>query len=182
RAGGVGAARRRKEDARLITGRTNWTENIVLPGMLHMAILRSPMAHARITNVDVSEALALPGVIAAFTGRDVADTQGSLPCAWPVTEDLVMPNRPPVAVDEVRYRGEPVAVVVARTRAAAVDALGAIDVDYEPLPVVLDMETALGEGADLVHSDKGTNAAYTWVFDSGAAGTGGGTDDAFANA
>src|SRR5215475_3925634 len=178
----VGSARRRKEDARLITGRTNWTENIVLPGMLHMAILRSPMAHARIANVDVSEALALPGVFAAFTGRDVADTQGSLPCAWPVTEDLVMPNRPPVAVDEVRYTGEPVAVVIARSRAAAADALGAIDVDYEPLPIVLDMESALAEGADLVHSDKGTNAAYTWVFDSGAAGTGGGTEDAFANA
>jgi carbon-monoxide dehydrogenase large subunit len=178
----VGAPRRRKEDERLITGRTNWTENIVLPGLLHMAILRSPMAHARITHIDATPALSEPGVVAVFTGRDVADIQGSLPCAWPVTEDIVMPDRPPVAVDEVRYTGEPVAVVVARTRAAAADALGAIDVDYEPLPVVLDMEAALAVGADLVHSDKGTNASYTWIFDSAAAGTGGSTEDAFAAA
>src|SRR5688500_14074217 len=119
--GEVGAPRRRKEDARLITGRTMWTENIVLPGMLHLAILRSPFAHARITSVDTAPALAEPGVVAAFSGRDVADAQGSLPCAWPVTEDMVHPDHPALAVDEVRHVGEPVAVVLARTRAAALD-------------------------------------------------------------
>ncbi|MCW6010468.1 xanthine dehydrogenase family protein molybdopterin-binding subunit [Micromonospora sp. CPCC 205371] len=181
-AGEVGAARKRKEDARLITGRTMWTENITLPGMLHLAILRSPMAHARITRVDTSAALREPGVVTAFSGRDVADTQGSLPCAWPVTEDMVHPDHPPLAVDEVRHVGEAVAVVVARDRASAVDALAVIEVDYEPLPVVLDMEDALAEDARLVHADKGTNKAYTWVFDSGEAGTGQGVDAAFAGA
>ncbi|MEH1128755.1 xanthine dehydrogenase family protein molybdopterin-binding subunit [Micromonospora sp. CPCC 206061] len=181
-AGEVGAARKRKEDARLITGRTMWTENITLPGMLHLAILRSPMAHARVTRVDTSAALREPGVVTAFSGRDVADTQGSLPCAWPVTEDMVHPDHPPLAVDEVRHAGEAVAVVVARDRASAVDALASIEVDYEPLPVVLDMEEALAEDARLVHADKGTNKAYTWVFDSGEAGTGQAVDAAFAGA
>lgn len=77
----VGAARHRKEDARLITGHTMWTDNIALPGMLHLAILRSPVAHARITGIDVSAARDLPGVVDVFTGRDVAEVQGSMPCA-----------------------------------------------------------------------------------------------------
>jgi carbon-monoxide dehydrogenase large subunit len=178
----VGAPRRRKEDARLITGRTMWTENITLPGMLHLAILRSPLAHARITRIDTAAARQQSGVVAVFTGRDVADIQGSLPTAWPVTADIVLPDHPPLAVDEVRHSGEAVAVVAARSRADALDALAAIDVDYEPLPVVLDMEAALAEGADLVHADKGTNRAYDWVFDSGEAGSGGAVDEAFAGA
>jgi aerobic carbon-monoxide dehydrogenase large subunit len=181
-AGEVGAARRRKEDARLITGRTLWTENVILPGMLHLAILRSPMAHARITRLDLEPALREPGVVAAFAGRDVADVQGALPCAWPVTEDMVFPDRPALAVDEVRFAGEAVAVVVARSRAAALDALGAIDVEYDPLPVVLDLDAAVAEGAPLVHADKGTNKAYTWIFDSAAAGTGGAVDAALGEA
>jgi aerobic carbon-monoxide dehydrogenase large subunit len=178
----VGAPRRRKEDARLITGRTMWTENVTLPGMLHLAILRSPVAHARITGVDVSAALREPGVIAAFSGRDVADEQPGLPCAWPVTEDIVLPNHPPIAVDEVCHVGEAVAIVVARSRAAAVDALAAIEVEYEDLPVVLDMEAALADGAPTAHSDQSTNRSYTWVFDSAEAGSGGAVGEAFADA
>jgi carbon-monoxide dehydrogenase large subunit len=178
----VGAPRRRKEDARLITGRTVWTENVTLPGMLHLAILRSPVAHARITGVDVSAALREPGVITAFSGRDVADEQPGLPCAWPVTEDIVSPNHPPIAVDEVCHVGEAVAVVVARSRAAAVDALAAIEVGYEDLPVVLDMEAALADGAATAHSDQSTNRSYTWVFDSAEAGSGGAVSEAFADA
>jgi carbon-monoxide dehydrogenase large subunit len=168
----VGRARLRKEDARLLTGRTRWTENITLPGMLHLAILRSPHAHARISRVDVSGALRQPNVVAAFSGADVAETQGTLACAWPVTEDIVLPTYRPLAVDEVRHVGEPVAVVVARDRAGAVDALEAIEVDYQPLPAVLGLEAALADGAPLVHADAGTNKCYTWVFDSGQAGTG----------
>src|SRR5690606_3749077 len=178
----VGRARLRKEDARLITGRTQWTDNITLPGMLHMAILRSPMAHARITRLDVAPALARPNVVAAFAGADVAETQGSLPCAWPVTEDMVHPGHPPLAVTEVRHVGEPVAVVIARDPASAVDALEAIEVEYEPLPVVLDLEEALAEGAPLVHAETGTNRCYTWVFDSAEAGTGGDVATAAAEA
>ncbi|GAA0920777.1 xanthine dehydrogenase family protein molybdopterin-binding subunit [Streptomyces thermoalcalitolerans] len=163
----VGRARLRKEDARLITGQTNWTDNIGVPGLLHLAVLRSPMAHARIERIDVSPALERPGVVAAFTGRDLADDLGSLPCAWPVTEDMVLPDHPPLALDEVRHAGDPVAVVVARDRYAAADALEAIEVDYEPLPPVLDLEEALAEGAPLVHADKGTNRAYVWPLKTG---------------
>ncbi|MDG6109013.1 xanthine dehydrogenase family protein molybdopterin-binding subunit [Dactylosporangium aurantiacum] len=170
-AGEVGAARRRKEDARLITGRTRWTDNIALPGMLHLAILRSPHASARVVSVDVRPALRQPGVIDAFSGADVADVQGSLPCAWPVTEDIVHPVRPPLADGYVRHHGEAVAVVVARDRDSAVDALEAIEVEYEPLPPVLDLAAAARDEG-LVHPDKGTNRSYTWVFDSAQAGTG----------
>ncbi|MER6573108.1 xanthine dehydrogenase family protein molybdopterin-binding subunit [Streptomyces sp. NPDC001093] len=163
----VGRRRLRKEDARLITGQTNWTDNIQVAGLLHLAILRSPMAHARVTRVDVSPALEYPGVVAAFCGADLAEGLGSLPCAWPVTEDIVLPDHPPVAVDEVRYAGDPVAVVVARDRYAAADALEAIEVDYDPLPPVLDLEAALAEGAPLVHTGKGTNRCYTWPLATG---------------
>ncbi|MEU0599519.1 xanthine dehydrogenase family protein molybdopterin-binding subunit [Streptomyces sp. NPDC006393] len=163
----VGRARLRKEDARLITGQTNWTDNISVTGLLHLAILRSPMAHARIERIDVSPALQRPGVVAAFSGRDLADGLGSLPCAWPVTEDMVLPDHPPLALDEVRHAGDPVAVVVARDRYAAADALEAVEVDYEPLPPVLDLEDALAERAPLVHADKGTNRAYVWPLRTG---------------
>jgi carbon-monoxide dehydrogenase large subunit len=163
--GELGRGRRRKEDAKLLTGQTTWTDNITLPGLLHMAVLRSPMAHAKILSVDVSAALELPGVIAAFSGADLADVMGtSLPCAWPVTPDTVMPAHTPLAIDEVRYVGDGVAVVVARSRYAAADALEAIAVDYEQLPAVVDMEEALQDGAPLVHSDKGTNRCFLFDF------------------
>ncbi|WAX57609.1 xanthine dehydrogenase family protein molybdopterin-binding subunit [Jatrophihabitans cynanchi] len=179
----IGKARRRKEDQHLITGRTTWTDNMVLPGMLHLAILRSPMAHARITSIDVSAARTRPGVVAAFSGQDFAETQGSLPCAWPVTKDMVNPGHPSIAVTQVNHVGEAVAVVAARTKAEAQDALEAIEIDYEPLPVVLDMEAALADGADLVHPDNtSSNKSYTWVFDSGEAGTGGKMEDALSGA
>jgi carbon-monoxide dehydrogenase large subunit len=161
----VGAARRRKEDARLITGRTQWTDNIQLPGMLYVAFLRSPMAHARITRVDTSAALHHPGIVAAFSGRDFAGEQGSLPCAWPVTEDIVMPDHPPMAVDEVRYVGEAVACVIATDRYKASDALEAIEIDYEPLPAVLDMTEALKEGSPKVH--EAGNRSFVWKFAQG---------------
>ena len=161
----LGRARLRKEDARLVTGQTNWTDNIVLPGMLHMAFVRSPMAHARITSVDLSAARAIPGVIAAFSGADFAEEQGSLPCAWPVTEDIVIPAHPPMATEEVRYVGEAVAVVVARDRYTAADAAAVVDVGYEPLPPVLDMRTALDEGSPKVHAEG--NKSFEWVFAQG---------------
>jgi aerobic carbon-monoxide dehydrogenase large subunit len=160
-----GRARLRKEDARLVTGQTNWTDNIVLPGLLQMAFVRSPMAHARITSVDLSAARGVPGVIAAFSGADFADEQGSLPCAWPVTPDIVIPAHPPMAVDEVRYVGEAVAVVVARDRYTAADAAALVDVSYEPLPPVLDMRTALDESSPKVH--EAGNKSFEWTFANG---------------
>jgi aerobic carbon-monoxide dehydrogenase large subunit len=161
----LGRARLRKEDARLITGQTNWTDNILLPGMVHMAFARSPYAHARITSVDLSAARAIPGVIAVFSGADFADEQGSLPCAWPVTPDIVIPAHPPMAVDEVRYVGEAVACVIARDRYTAADAVSAVDVDYEPLPPVLDIRTALAEDSPKVH--EAGNKSYEWTFGGG---------------
>ncbi|HLQ55721.1 MAG TPA: xanthine dehydrogenase family protein molybdopterin-binding subunit [Streptosporangiaceae bacterium] len=164
-AGELGKARLRKEDDRLITGQTSWTDNITLPGLVHMALLRSPYAHARITRVDLSAARAQPGVIAAFAGADLADEQGSMPCVWPVTDDIVMPAYPPMAVDEVRYVGDAVACVVARDRYAAADALATIDVDYEPLPPVLDMRAALDENSPKVH--EAGNKCYEWTLANG---------------
>jgi carbon-monoxide dehydrogenase large subunit len=161
----LGRARLRKEDARLVTGQTNWTDNVVLPGMLHMCFVRSPMAHARITSVDLSAARAMPGVVAAFSGADFAAEQGSLPLAWPVTEDIVIPPHPPMATDEVRYVGEAVAVVVARDRYTASDAMAAVDVSYEPLPPVLDIRAALEEDSPKVHPQG--NKSYEWIFAQG---------------
>ncbi|MGW0593702.1 xanthine dehydrogenase family protein molybdopterin-binding subunit [Streptosporangium sp. NPDC002607] len=170
----VGRARRRKEDARLVTGRTTWTDNIQLPGMMYVAFLRSPMAHARITRVDTSAASGQPGVVAVYSGRDFAGEQGSLPCAWPVSEDIVIPDHPPMAVDEVRYVGEAVACVVATDRYRAADALEAIEIDYEPLDAVLDMTEALAEGSPKVH--EAGNQAFTWKF------AGGDIEEAFRDA
>ncbi|MBM7771563.1 carbon-monoxide dehydrogenase large subunit [Actinokineospora baliensis] len=178
----VGKARLRKEDARLITGRTRWTDNLSVPGLLHLAFLRSPVAHAKITSIDVEEARHRPGVIAVFTGRDLAEAQGSLPCAWPITADQKAPTAPSLAVDQVNFAGEAVAVVVARGNAEAHDALEAIEVEYEDLPVVLDMTAAVADGADLVHADLGTNKSAHWVFDSAEAGTGGDVEQAIADA
>ena len=161
----IGKRRTRKEDARLITGQTNWTDNIQLPGLAHVAFLRSPQAHAKISRVDVSAARQMPGVIAAYSGADFAAEQGSLPCAWPVTPDIVIPDHPPMATDEVRYVGEIVACVVARDRYAAADALEQIDVDYETLPPVLDMAAALADGSPKVH--EAGNKSFEWVFANG---------------
>lgn len=169
----IGKARRRKEDARLITGRTRWTDNITLPGMVHFAVLRSTVAHARITNIDTSAAREMPGVLAVYTADDL-DPEGAigLPCAWPITPDMKWPRRPVLAQGTVNYAGEGIAVVVARSPGEAYDALAEIDVDYDELPVVLGLENALADDAPLVHDDLGTNRSAVWTFDSAEAGSG----------
>ena len=167
----------RKEDPNLVTGRANWTDNIKLPGTLHFALLRSPFAHAKVTHLDVSDALEQPGVVAAFTGEDLADEwPGGVPCAATVTEDQNTPFHPPIVTDEVKYMGDVVAVVLATDRYKAQDALEFIEVDYEPLGVVVDMESALEEGAPLVHEDLGTNECFNWAAEAGD------VDGAFSNA
>jgi carbon-monoxide dehydrogenase large subunit len=171
-AGEVGQPRRRKEDRRLLTGRTRYTDNITLPGMLHLAMVRSPYAHARITSVDTSAATASPGVVAVFTGADLADSHASLPCAWPITPDQKAPHHSAVAVDHVAFAGEIVAVVVARTNREARDATELVEVEYDELPVVLDLEAA-NAGEPFAHPDLGTNNSAHWVYDSAASGTGG---------
>jgi carbon-monoxide dehydrogenase large subunit len=180
-AGEVGSPRRRKEDRRLITGRTRWTDNLQFPGMLHMAMVRSPMAHARITSIDVSAAKASPGVVAVLTGADIDAEQGSLPCAWPITPDQKAPAHKAIAVDTVNFAGEVVAAVIARSSAEAHDAVELVDVDYEELPVVLDLAEAAA-GGELTHPDLATNVSAQWIFDSGEAGTGGNVEDAIAEA
>jgi len=173
----VGGGVPRKEDPALVTGRANWTDNIKLPGMLHMAVLRSPFAHAKITNLDVSGALDQPGVVAAFKADDLAeDWAAAMPCAWPVTEDIKMPDHWPLAKDEVNFMGDAVAVVIADDRYTAQDALEFIEVDYEPLDVVVDMEEAIKDDAPLVHEDLGTNTSFVWPLEVGD------VDDAFEQA
>ncbi|MFW6034594.1 MAG: xanthine dehydrogenase family protein molybdopterin-binding subunit [bacterium] len=172
----VGHAHLRKEDARLVTGHATWTDNIQVPGVLHMAMVRSPVAHARITNVDLSAAKEQPGVVAAFSGADLAGAwQASLPSVWAVTPDVKEPPHWPLAQDKVRYVGDGVAVVVATSRAAAVDAADYVDVEYDSLPAVTDVEEAL-RGEVLVHEDAGTNRCYQYHWDSGN------VDDVFSKA
>jgi aerobic carbon-monoxide dehydrogenase large subunit len=170
----VGGGVPRKEDPALVTGRAHWTDNIKLPGMLHIALLRSPFAHAKITHLDVSSALEQPGVVAAFTGEDLAEEwPGGVPCGWTVTDEQKAPFHPPIVQDEVKYMGDAVAVVVATDRYRAQDALEFIEVDYEPLDVVTNVEEALKEDSPLVHEDLGTNECYTWPLATGD------IDDAF---
>ena len=149
--------------------------------MLHMAMVRSPHAHAKITTIDVDEAKAAPNVVAVITGKDVAEEQGSMPNAWPITTDQVTPAHPPVAVDRVTFAGEIVAVVVARTAAEARDAAELVDLDYEELPAALDLKES-AEDKVLAHPDLGTNKSAFWKFDSAEAGTGGSVDEAIEKA
>src|SRR6478672_3586148 len=177
----IGAARKRKEDQRLITGRTKWTDNIQLRGMQHLAMVRSPFAHATITGIDTSAAKASPGVLAVLTGEDVKDIQGGMANAWPITEDQKAPVHPAIAVDHVAFAGEIVAVVIARSAAAARDAAELVDVDYDELPPVLDLRAAATDKV-LAHPSLGTNKSAFWQFDSAGAGTGGPIDEAIEKA
>ncbi|HEY3208365.1 MAG TPA: xanthine dehydrogenase family protein molybdopterin-binding subunit [Actinomycetota bacterium] len=164
----VGAEVRRKEDPELITGEARYTDDISVPGMLCMHVVRSPFAHARVTSIDVSKALAMEGVFAAFSGQDLAgDWAGPMLMAWPVTEDINNPPHWPLTKDTARYQGDGVAVVVAESRAVAADAAEAVEVDYEPLDAVVDMEAALKEGTPLVHAEIGTNKCFTWTLTNG---------------
>jgi carbon-monoxide dehydrogenase large subunit len=182
----IGNDRRRKEDQRLITGRTKWTDNIQLTGMLHLAMVRSPFAHATITHIDTSEAKTAPNVVAVLTGADLGESQGVNINAWPITPDQVTPTHVPMPADRVAFAGEIVAVVVARSAAEARDAAELVDVDYEELPAALDLKEAAAadasNGGAIAHPDLGTNKSAFWQFDSAGAGTGGSVDEAIEKA
>jgi aerobic carbon-monoxide dehydrogenase large subunit len=178
----VGKPRTRREDARLITGRSRYTDAITPHGTLFMYVVRSPIAHATITGVDKSAAEQSPGVLGVYTGADLGVEAVGLPHAWPLSPDEKAPQRPLLANGTVHFAGEGVAVVVARTLAEARDAADLVEIDYEPLEPVLDMTAAVAEGANLVHPDLGTNKNTTWVFDSAGAGTGSDIDAAIAAA
>ena len=163
----VGQALRRKEDPRMITGRGRYVDDMVVPGMLYMAVVRSPEAHAKIVSIDASAAKALPGIHGVFTGEDL-DLGAGLPMAWvPPGVEINTPEHWPLAKGEVKYVGQGVAVVVGEDKYAVVDAAEQVFVDYEPLPVVVDPEKALEAGSPLVHEEFGTNSTHEWSIGGG---------------
>ncbi|HXH11731.1 MAG TPA: glyceraldehyde dehydrogenase subunit alpha [Alphaproteobacteria bacterium] len=169
----VGSRIKRREDPRLIMGRGTYVDDVQLPRMTYAAILRSPYAHARIRSINVDRAKALPGVVAVITG---ADLQGkNVPCGWTLPDMKVAPH-PALAVGKVRYTGDAVAVVVAEERYIARDALDLIEVDYEPLPVVVDAEKAIEPGAPQLHDEVPNNTTFVWKV------AGGDVDKAFREA
>jgi aerobic carbon-monoxide dehydrogenase large subunit len=152
----LGQPLRRREDFKFVTGKGRYTDDLKAPGMLHMAVLRSPHAHAVIRQVDLSSAKAAPGVRLALSGEDLAGKIGSIVPNW-IMPGTKVPDRPVVAVDRVRFVGECVALVVAETQTMAHDAIGLIDVDYEILPAVVDEEAAIREGAPQLHDNVPNN-------------------------
>jgi carbon-monoxide dehydrogenase large subunit len=163
-----GSGIKRREDPRLVTGTGLFTDDLKLPGMTYAAILRSPYAHAKITRLDATAAKGAAGVLAVITGRDVAGKVAPVPCAWNVPGcDLKTPPHPALAVEKVRYVGDGVAMVIAESRAAARDAVDLIDVDYDPLPAVVDPEQAAGAGAPQLHAEVPRNLGFTWPVSGG---------------
>src|SRR5919199_2200407 len=163
----VGMPIKRREDPRLITGTATYVDDLHLPEMTYMAVLRSPYAHARLVRLDPQAARQDPRVLAVFTGDDVKEVPGPLPIGEIDLPDLKSPKHYPLAVGKVRHVGEPIAVVVATDRYAARDALEGIAVDYDPLPAAVDMEKALEQGAPVVHEEWHDNLAYTFSISAG---------------
>ena len=164
---GIGAAVRRKEDYRFLTGRGQYTDDINRPGQRYAYILRSPHAHAAITSIDTSKAAKSPGVIAVFTGKDMADAGvGGIPCGWLVTsadgEPMKEPTHPAMAVDRVRHVGDQVAIVIAESYRQARDAAERIEVDYQELPAVVSMPEAIQDGAPQIYDEAPNNICFDW--------------------
>ena len=165
-----GSGIKRREDPRLITGSATYTDDVKLPGLVYAMFVRSPYAHARLKSVDTKAARNAPGVVAIYTGKDLADRLVSVPCAWNVPGcDLKVPPHPLLAVDKVRYVGDAVAMVVAETRAQARDAVDLIEADYDPLPATADPEKAAAQGAAQLHTEVPGNIAFTWTVSGGDA-------------
>ena len=163
----VGQSLRRKEDPRLITGRAKYVDDLTLPAMLYMAVVRSPEAHANIVSIDTSAALAHPGVHGVYTGEDMSDLLAPLPMAWaPPGVEMKMPERWPLARGKVCHVGDAVAMVIGEDRYGVVDAAQLVNVEYEPLPVIIDVEEALKDEI-LVHESLGTNKTHEWSMGGG---------------
>ena len=157
----VGYPLERKEDDRLTTGGGRYIADLLVPGTLHLAFVRSAYAHARLRSIDVSKARAVPGVVAVVTGEDIRDEIHPLPLP------VVLPAFParyptfwPLAIDKVKFHGEPIAAVVGTDAYAAEDAAELVEIEYEPLPAVVDAEAALGPDAPLVHEDWDDNLMF----------------------
>ncbi|RIH82152.1 Carbon monoxide dehydrogenase large chain [Meiothermus luteus] len=172
-----GKAMKRVEDPRFITGSGNYTDDMVLPGMVHVAMVRSPYAHARIKKIDPSKALAMPGVLAVITGQEMIEAGiKSIPTGW-LHPGIKTPPHYAITPDKARHVGDIVAAVVAETRQLAEDAAQMVEVEYEPLPAVALGSDALKPGAPAVHDDIPDNICFTWSIGDKAA-----TDAAFEKA
>jgi carbon-monoxide dehydrogenase large subunit len=178
----VGARIPRKEDYRFLTGAGQYTDDLALPGQAHAAFVRSPHAHAKIRGIDASKAKALPGVLAVYTGEDIAAAKlGGLPCGWLITDvngqPMKEPPHPVLAHGKARHVGDQVAVVIAETQDLARDAAELVEVDYEVLPAVADAVKARAKGAPVLHDIAPDNTCYVWSIGDKAA-----VDAAFAKA
>src|SRR5574339_1029103 len=154
---------KRNEDPRLLAGQGLYVDDVNLPNMLHVAFVRSPYAHAKINNLDVSQALERAGVVAIYTANDLGDywKPGPLLVSPPPVKDIVFNQRTqvPLAKDKVKFAGEPIVMVVAESRYIAEDALADIQIDYEPLEAVVDIEKALSAESVVIHEEIGSNIA-----------------------
>src|ERR1700739_1443324 len=164
---GIGAAVRRKEDQRFITGKGHYTADVARPGELHAVFVRSPHAHARIKGIDRAAAAAMPGVHAVLTGAELAaDKIGNLICGWLIhSKDgspMKMAPHPPLAHGKACHVGDPVAVVVAATLAQAKDAAEKVSCDFEVLPAIIDPAKAQQNGAPQIHEVAPANTIYQW--------------------
>jgi carbon-monoxide dehydrogenase large subunit len=173
-----GSGIKRREDPRLITGQAKYTDDLSLPGMVYMHIVRSPYAHANIRGIDTEKAANMPGVVGVFTGRDIADAGfGNIPCAWIVPDsECKAPPHPPLATEKVRHVGDGVVAVLAEDPYLARDAGDAVEVDYEPLPSVVDALEATMDGAPLLYESVPNNIDFRWEV------KGGDPENAFGNA
>ncbi|MGH7066688.1 MAG: xanthine dehydrogenase family protein molybdopterin-binding subunit [Acetobacteraceae bacterium] len=179
---GIGASVRRVEDQRFLSGRGNYTDDINRRGQLYAVIRRSDRPHARIASLDTAEAQAMPGVVAVYTGADLAaDNVGGLPCGWLVKNKdgtpMAEPPHPVLAIGKVRHVGDPVAVVIAESRQQGKDAAERMAIDFEDLPGISSAEDAIAPGAALLHDEAAGNICYDWHIGDQAA-----VDAAFAKA
>ncbi len=180
---GIGASVKRKEDARFLAGRGSYVDDINRPGQLYAVMKRSDRPHANIRGIDTKAALSAPGVVAVYTGGDLAaDAIGGLPCGWLIhNKDGSPMNEPPhpvLAVGKVRHVGDPVAVVIAELKQQAKDAAELLDIDYEDLPAVAGLREAIAPGAPQLHDGASGNICYDWQIGSDKAVV----DNAFARA
>ena len=178
----IGARIARKEDYRFLTGAGQYTDDVTLQGQTHAVFVRSPHAHAKIKSIRKDAALKAPGVLAVYTGEDLAAAKvGGLPCGWLITDvngqPMKEPPHPCLAQGKARYVGDHVAIVVAETAEQARDAADLVQVDYEPLPAVVDASKARAKGAPQLHDNAPDNTCYVWALGDKAA-----VDGAFAKA
>jgi carbon-monoxide dehydrogenase large subunit len=164
---GIGAAPKRREDVRFLTGEGRYTDDINLHGQAYAHFLRSDVAHGTINNVDTTAAAAMPGVVKILTGADFEGV-GGIPCGWQITdrhgEVMQEPAHPVLAQGKVRHVGDPIAMVIADSLEQARDAAAAINLDITELPAVVDMKAALADGSTKVHDDLTSNLCYDWGF------------------